>query len=811
MLPQRSTHNVGPATYSDLKRQINIGARVEIKPSPRILGMLGQIEFAEWQCLAELIDNSVDELMAWSRELEASGQAINPDDFCVEVLLPRSANDAAAAEVSVRDRGRGMTHERLQKAVRAGWSGNDLFDRLGLFGMGFNVATARLGQVTRVLTTRPGDGEWIGVEINLRTIDEDFEAPDITQDKDDFEDHGTIVTIGQLDAQRVSNLVRKRDSLRTKLGHVYSWILTNTPITIRVNGTLVRPKRLCAWDENRSVTYGRGANREIIPAVIRVDRTLPEAEACYDCGHWQEPGRGACVSCGSSNLQVRERRIHGWVGIQRFLDSQNFGIDFLRNGRKILTFDKGVFDWTDINDPLGEVHHEYPVDIPATKGRIIGEIHLDHVPVDYKKDHFDTSTREWKSAIEFLRGAGPLLPQTAQRLGINDPNNSPIARLHRGYRRNDPGLRSLTPGDGKRSTHDQALEWGQRFERGDADYQTDAKWWETVQYHERKSAEELEPITPPSDTPDVDAVTRALTGASPQPEGEAGATDQGTDQLTAAQPPSVHDRAKALVAAGTPIPSLSRDIRANSISQVLTVDAYEIANSPLTEGRSNKHAAVWLYKTEGNRANLFVDPRHELFTIHGCEVLDVALAEIAYFMLIRSQREDSVTIPQLMFEMRRDSFRDMSQDPVAIQATARDVVQHIRELVIEQAQADPTRAWGVLNEEEINDVERRYALAGRGRGELDSTNTDFITYTSARYLVRLFEAWPELFMDGSVFNANYSVLRDSGARRLSQARIAGLLVDVATLASDELVASSPDTLKRTRLSIDALRQLVDGG
>ena len=34
----------------------------DITPSPRVLRMLGQIDFAPWQCLAELIDNSIDAL-----------------------------------------------------------------------------------------------------------------------------------------------------------------------------------------------------------------------------------------------------------------------------------------------------------------------------------------------------------------------------------------------------------------------------------------------------------------------------------------------------------------------------------------------------------------------------------------------------------------------------------------------------------------------------------------------------------------------------------------------------------------------------
>lgn len=36
---------------------------INLTPNPRILQMLGQIDFENWQCIAELIDNSVDALL----------------------------------------------------------------------------------------------------------------------------------------------------------------------------------------------------------------------------------------------------------------------------------------------------------------------------------------------------------------------------------------------------------------------------------------------------------------------------------------------------------------------------------------------------------------------------------------------------------------------------------------------------------------------------------------------------------------------------------------------------------------------------
>ena len=75
--------------------------------------------------------------------------------------------DAASAKLSVRDNGPGMSADTMEKAVTAGWTGNDPINNLGMFGMGFNIATARLGTVTTVWTTRKGDPEWVGLQIDL--------------------------------------------------------------------------------------------------------------------------------------------------------------------------------------------------------------------------------------------------------------------------------------------------------------------------------------------------------------------------------------------------------------------------------------------------------------------------------------------------------------------------------------------------------------------------------------------------------------------------------------------------------------------
>jgi len=153
---------------------------VRIPPSPKILKVLARIEFEPWQCVAELVDNSFDEFLEIRRSDPKSTEPLQ-----ASVTLPSAAAlKSGDATIVIADNGRGMTIEGVRESVRAGFSGNDPISKLGLFGMGFNVATARLGAVTRFLTTRAGDSEWVGVEIDVDKIPEGFEVPVVREPKD---------------------------------------------------------------------------------------------------------------------------------------------------------------------------------------------------------------------------------------------------------------------------------------------------------------------------------------------------------------------------------------------------------------------------------------------------------------------------------------------------------------------------------------------------------------------------------------------------------------------------------------------------
>src|SRR5262245_60308192 len=124
---------------------------LDITPSPRILRTLGEIPFSAWQCIAELVDNSLD---AFSKNSITGNK---------RVIISWSGDDVPIKDrnLEIIDTGPGMELEMLQNCVRAGYSSNDPINNLGLFGMGFNIATARIGDETLILSATETSKEWV--------------------------------------------------------------------------------------------------------------------------------------------------------------------------------------------------------------------------------------------------------------------------------------------------------------------------------------------------------------------------------------------------------------------------------------------------------------------------------------------------------------------------------------------------------------------------------------------------------------------------------------------------------------------------
>ena len=106
----------------------------DFTPDPRVLIALTQTPITPMDALCELIDNSIDSFS----NSRLYGKKIEHPKIWID--LPKKADlDKNFGVIRIRDNGPGMTTEQAEKAIKAGYSGNNSIDTLGLFGMGFNI------------------------------------------------------------------------------------------------------------------------------------------------------------------------------------------------------------------------------------------------------------------------------------------------------------------------------------------------------------------------------------------------------------------------------------------------------------------------------------------------------------------------------------------------------------------------------------------------------------------------------------------------------------------------------------------------
>lgn len=814
---------------------------LNLTPSPRLLEVIGEVDLPVWRCIAELADNCFDEL---NRAQAADAYF----DARVYVSVPRENTRVSDAEVVVSDTGRGMTEDQLERALRAGSSGNQRFGSLGLLGMGFNLATARLGHLTEVWTGRAGDSHWFVASIDLRAMQRasSFDVPLRMEPKTE-EEHGTKVIVRQLrddvrDHFRRRAAVRK---LREDLGDVYSYLLRNATsgqyagddimggvgIRLTVNDVPVKPRLPCVWDPNRSVTR-QGAD---IPAVIKIDKQLRPAHACMACGHWHDIEVDTCTECGSDQVELRDRAIKGWIGIQRYLDTSDFGIDFLRQGRKIVLRDRSLFSWDDPNGLLpSEV--EYPIELGATQGgRIVGEIHLDHIAVNYRKSDFSRDTRDWKAMVLAVRGASPLRPNIARQRNYPQ-NDSPLARLFTGYRRNDPGLKCLVPGNGQGPLRQASREWARKFRDGDPDYATDLRWYAAAWGHDCAKGATLTVTVNSSGTPittsDVPTdIRQHLIDLGlgrlidhPSPEGEA--TDQGgpaqgygsrpegdtpATNTESAAPSGVSgephveteaERFERYRAASVAVLGLTGDVvlpngtatRLNVLStrgvRLKDLDRPTIAVARLIDGE----------------LEVYVDEDDSLFTRYGWNTDDIAL--VAAAEAVRTLfRLDEYRISDLVAKLTMQ-FPDREITDASLRARAADLLDRIRESTELVTRAAPGELWGRLSPGEQSACESA-ALAVSQSIDWQAAVLDgsWGRYASVLALTRLLEEVPDRFLDGHVFTRTWATWGSDEVRTRTVYGLTQLLTDVGAFL-DDTSRRRPQELRRIALTLELMESEV---
>jgi hypothetical protein len=242
------------------------------------------------------------------------------------------------------------------------------------------------------------------------------------------------------------------------------------------------------WSDSRSIER-KGIGK--IPAVFHFDERIGSQRRCSTCTALVEEGLKKCQVCGNVAFRTIEERIRGWVGVQRFDDTTEFGVDLIRNGRAIRIGEKAAF--FEFTDEFKRTMKDYPID--GTYGRIIGEVHLNHVPVDFLKQDFQRSSPEWLRTMVFLRGESSLQPNQPGA----DRNKSPVYKLYQGYRRvRNFGRADMYMGvwnvatDGpSRISRDVEKEYYAKFLQKQPGFFDDAEWWKLVEKADKRPLEEL--------------------------------------------------------------------------------------------------------------------------------------------------------------------------------------------------------------------------------------------------------------------------------------------------------------------------------
>lgn len=735
---------------------------VDITPTPRILRILGEIPFQPWQCIAELVDNSIDSF------LDAKAKGVDLDRKEISVAWSRDSVPAAQRTLEIHDTATGMTLAQLQNAVRAGYSSNDPVNNLGLFGMGFNIATARLGEMTEIYSTRIGDTEWVGLRIDFDVLNRTgaFSAPVLHRPKTNPNEHGTIITVSRLKSGIRETLSNKENEIRRLLQQVYSPLLYNSDITINVRGKLLVAQKPCVWDKTRYVMYD---NRPV-QAVIDIDHSF--GSSFFD----QEKNRylteeetdaiNALRADGSpipANIITREKRVYGWVGIQRYANPSDFGIDLIRNGRKILMSDKTFFSYENPWTNMREL--QYPVELGSTVGgRIIGELHVDFLLPTYQKNDFDRTDRSWQQLVDFICGAGPYLPKARKAAGFTDPVQAPIPLLANAYRRCDPGTKCLY------IPNVTAKQFLSEFRSGKPEYQSDELWFKAAQEEDQKkrSGGQTTTVNTGSDiTDDIDAYL-------PTSQGNTSTTSSSNSNTPTTTPatvptpvtttpgaiptPTVTSTKGELIGRANPVITLSGSYSFGNVTP-FNVHAYELTSGEIKVDGESKPC---FFENTGIDCTYIYNPRHPALAQYPFTPKGLLLQYLAERIKARDAMHYTdivdvyVNLTQTMMPESRINKTSLQEKADAFFKSLRDKLadalsghkQEVLDCIFESSGEVEETITSLFPDSDT-------IMAFQNRTEEGYVAIEHVPYKT---LVRLVDRFPSLVFDSKVMSAPYETI-----------------------------------------------------
>jgi len=837
---------------------------IDLTPDPKVLIALTHTPMQPMDALCELIDNAIDSFEV----ARITGEPIHYPMIIID--LPRPSELVKCEGVlRIRDNGPGLTKEMAEKAIRAGYSGNNPYDSLGLFGMGFNISTGKLGRETRLLTVSKGLDKAMEVIIDLESIQKSrsYKVPFSYSEKPAGFDSGTLLEISKWwpEGNANSGFIRKlvqygMPTVRKEIGRRYATILRQGNIRIIINDEPCEAFEHCYWDDSRYVER-RGHGK--IPAVYRFNELIGTQKRCVLCTALVLPGKTECPSCGSSSLRTIEERIRGWVGVQRFDDTTEFGVDLIRNGRAIRIGEKSAF--FDYVDEFKRMVKDYPID--SQYGRIIGEVHLNHVPVDFLKQDYQRSSPEWQRAMSYIRGDSSLQPNQPNA----DKNISPIYMLYQGYRRvRTPGKTDMYMGywdqdddKAKRISRDKEKEFYEKFKKKVPGFYDDSEWWKLVEQADTRPLEEL--IECPDcmaqnlkehDTCAVcgcvligkhcihvdcgqiipqSAMKCPYCGISQEPIVE----EPWTCQVCGVRNSANREACESCGEVKGSINSLSFDFlysnsnKADDLSisgcsvllandehsTPIDVDVY-VTNGPIIPN-NNPDKQIPLIAFKGERIEIFIDKTHRLFrSFRVCPEMAIS-SEIALYIYDMNRRlsgqqfQGLHTLANLEWSIMNTYWAESLEDSIEkIRETIQAFFDQLRMKLLSLLGESSVDYFDDMNEEQKKQLINNMLDQGIDIGKIGELKNSgkYLNYVDEDTILNIFKKSPSTFFDQKFWKTPYSSISDLPEAVIEQAqdRIFSTYMNCLEDVVSYLRNRSPESIinQRAKLSLEFLLQKV---
>lgn len=832
---------------------------LNLTPDPKVLIALTHTDIKPLDALCELIDNAIDSFSA------ARLQGVSISNPCIRIDLP-SIKEVMNGEgiVRISDNGPGLTMDSTEKALRAGFSGNNPYDTLGLFGMGFNISTGKIGSVTKFYSAREDTEKALEVTIDLNQINtnKDYNVVAYYIEKGKLS-HGTIIEIsnwwpnGNDNRGFIKSLVSYgAKKIRDELGRRYSTILREKEIKIFVNEGECEAFEHCVWGDNRYVEKSKHGK---IPAVFRFDTVLHTQKKCAHCTTSLENFQTICPACGSHETRTVEERVRGWVGIQRFDDMAEYGIDLIRNGRAIRISEKAAF--FEFVDEFQKVIKDYPID--SNYGRIVGEVHLNHVPVDFMKQDFQRSSPEWHRAITFLRGESSLQPTQPRA----DQNDSPIFKLFQGYRKvKTAGKTDMYMGvwdpvkeEPRRISRDVEKEFYEKFKKKEPGYYDDAEWWKKVEEADKKPVKEM-PLCPVCGCQNLEEAEICIScqtvlkgknciscgekipfsakvcpkcGKNQEPEiikpwicNICGTkNDPSFDNCTSCgtqRGEENHLTIEYLIKRSNKNDILSIDDcsieLANGVqSTPVKVQVYEVEEVLKSNG-GMKSLPLFSNKADLSSISIFINLNHRIFKQCKVQPEQMIAEEIADFIFKINRsvntKDGTHSISYIAWQIIEKYWADrLEYGTNDLSVSVEGIFNTIKERLMLSAKSELGNYFDLLTADQQKELVNEMINHGEDIAKLTEfkVSGSYLRYAPASFLVNLFDIKPELFFDGSVWNEKYgesgigeevTVFMQERTKALYKGCLEDILFYIKYKSTSDLV------LQRTMLVVDLLTQKV---